>query len=169
MPKPLTLNEDFPTTDNLCKDAYSLSVISPAYASPSGELNAVLQYIYHSINFEKKGYKEYADTLKSIAIAEMLHLELLGETIYSLGSEPIYCQNPPTSFNFYSTKSVTYSRCLTDMLNDDILGEKKAIAQYTKILERLKNEQVKKIIARILKDERLHLETLCDILKNIGK
>lgn len=167
MPKPLTLNEDFPTTDNLGKDAYSLNIISPAYASPNSELNAILQYIYHSIMFEKKGYKEYAETLKSIAIAEMIHLDLLGETIYSLGAEPIYCQNPATAFNFYSSKSVTYSHAIKDMLNDDIIGEKKAIAQYEKILLRLKNEQVKKIIERILTDEKLHLQTLCDMLKKI--
>lgn len=164
MPQPLTLNEDFPTTEGICPDAYSLAVISPAYASPTGELNAILQYFYHFFNFNKQGYAEYANTLERIAIAEMLHLELLGKTITALGAQPIYCQNPPTAFNFYSAKYVTYSRNLVNMLEDDIIGEKQSISQYTKMLTRLKNEQIKSIIERILGDERLHLEKLKEIL-----
>lgn len=164
MPKPLTLQAEFPTTEGICPDAYSLAVISPAYASSTGELNTILQYFYHYFNFNKQGYKEYARDLESIAIAEMLHLELLGKTIIALGAQPIYCQNPPTAFNFYSAKYVTYSRNLINMIEDDIIGEKRAIARYSKMLCRLKNEQIKKIISRILGDERLHLEKLDEIL-----
>ena len=167
MSKPLTLNEPFPTTEGICPDAYSLAVISPAYASATGELNAILQYIYHYFNFNKQGLKQYAETLESIAIAEMLHLKLLGETILALGAPPIYCQNPPTAFNFYSTKYVAYSRNFANMIEDDLLGERHAISQYTRMLSRLKNEQVKSIVSRILEDEKLHLETLKGILTGL--
>ena len=132
-----------------------------------GELNAVLQYFYHYFNFDKQGYKQYAADLESIAIAEMLHLELLGKTIIALGAQPIYSQNPPTAFNFYSAKYVSYSRNLVNMIEDDIMGEKHAIALYNKMLCRLKNEQIKKIISRILADEKLHLEKLNEILKSL--
>lgn len=167
MSKPLTLNETFPTTDGICPDAYSLAVISPAYASSTGELNAILQYFYHFFNFEQQGLKEYAETLEGIAIAEMLHLKLLGETITALGSQPIYCQYPPTAYNFYSTKFVSYSRNLVNMIEDDIMDEKHAICQYKKMLTRLKNEQVKAIVSRILEDEKLHLEVLKNILNKL--
>ena len=167
MSKPLTLNEPFPTTDGICPDAYSLAVISPAYASSTGELNAILQYFYHFFNFEQQGLKEYAETLEGIAIAEMLHLRLLGETITALGSQPIYCQYPPTAYNFYSTKFVSYSRNLVNMIEDDIMDEKHAICQYKKMLTRLKNEQVKAIVSRILEDEKLHLEVLKNILNKL--
>ena len=167
MAKPLTLNEKFPTPDGICPDAYSLAVISPAYASSTGELNAVLQYIYHSFSFDKNNMEDIAETLVDIAIAEMFHLKLLGKTITALGAQPIYCQNPPTAFNFYSTKYVAYSRNLVDMIEDDIMGEKHAICQYSKMLKRLKNEQVKKIVSRILEDEKLHLEKLKEILNKL--
>lgn len=167
MPEPLSLHKPFPTTEGICQDAYSLAVISPAYASPTGELNAILQYFYHYFNFSKQGYEDYARTLESIAIAEMKHLEVLGKTILALGAQPVYCQNPPTAYNFYSAKYVTYSRNLTNMLEDDIIGEKRAIASYTKMLTRLKNEQVKSIITRILEDEKLHLEKLNEILSEL--
>ncbi len=167
MAKPLTINEKFPTTDGISPDAYSLAVISPAYASPTGELNAILQYVYHSLNFDSQGMKDIAETLESIAIAEMIHLKLLGKTISALGASPVYCQNPPTAFNFYSTKYVAYSRNLINMIEDDIMGEKHAICQYSKMLQRLKNEQVIAIVSRILDDEKLHLETLKEILSKI--
>lgn len=167
MPEPLTIHKEFPTTEGLCPDAYSLAVISPAYASSTGELNAILQYFYHYFNFEKQGYNEIATTLERIAIAEMFHLEILGKCIIALGAQPVYCQNPPTAFNFYSAKYVTYSRNLTNMIEDDILGEKRAISHYQKMLCRLKNEQIKRIIERILEDEKLHLETLKEILKGL--
>lgn len=167
MPEPLIINKEYPTTEGICPDAYSLAVISPSYASPTGELNAVLQYFYHYFNFDKQGYKDYALTLQRIAIAEMHHLKILGTIILELGAQPVYCQNPPTAFNFYSAKYVTYSRNLINMIEDDVLGERRAIAQYTKIICRLKDEQLKKIISRIREDEQLHLEELNRILKEL--
>lgn len=164
MPEPIRVNEPYPTADNISPDAYSLRIISPAYATFDGELNAILQYVYHSFFFGKKGYGEIADVLKGMAIAEMCHLNLLGETILALGASPVYSQYPSNPFNFYSTKYVAYSRSLKNMLEDDILGERRAIAAYQKMLRSLKNEQVKAIISRILADEVLHLEKLQIIL-----
>jgi bacterioferritin len=167
MPEPLIVNAPYPTTEGLCPDAYSLRIISPAYASSASELNAILQYFYHYFNFNCKGFSDYAETVERIAIAEMIHLRLLGETIIALGADPKYCQNPATSFNFYSAKFVAYSDRPIHMVEDDIFGERQAISSYCKMLVQLKNEQVKKIIARILEDEKLHLETLNKILKEL--
>ena len=164
MPKPITLSQPFPTTDEITPDALSLKIISPAYASSDSELNATLQYIYHSYFFARKGYYEIADPLEGIAIAEMMHLKLLGKTILALGGAPIYTQYPPNCFNFYSAKYVAYSRSLKDMLEDDIRGEKHAICGYKKMLSCLKNNCVKKIVSRILDDEIMHLEILEKIL-----
>lgn len=164
MPKPLILSQPYPSSKELADDAYSLRIISPAYASSTGELNASLQYVYHSFFFEKCGYKDVAEKLVSIAVAEMQHLKILGQAILALGAPPMYCRNPSTGFDFYSAKYVAYSRSLKFMLEDDILGEKQAIFDYNKILKKLKNAQVKKIVSRIRDDEILHLETLQNIL-----
>ena len=164
MPEPIRVKENYHTTEGITTDAYSLRIISPAYATFDGELNAVLQYIYHSFFFDRKGYTEIAGVLKGIAIAEMRHLDLLGETILALGAAPVYSQYPASPFNFYSSKYIAYSCSLKNMLEDDILGERRAISSYKKMLRTLKNEQVKSIIARILADEVLHLEKLQSIL-----
>lgn len=166
MPKPLTLPEPFPSTKDISADAYSLRLISPAYASSTGELNAILQYIYHSFFFDRCGYKDVAEKLVSIAVAEMLHLELLGKTILALGAPPVYCRYPNSGFNFYSTKYVAYSRSLKFMLEDDILGERQAISDYDNMLKKLHSRQIKEIVSRIRSDEILHLQTLQNILSD---
>lgn len=166
MPKSINVNEPYPTTDGICPDALSLRIISPAYAAPHSELNAILQYIYHAMFFERSGRKDYADTITGIAISEMHHLDLLGATILALGAAPVFSQLPPGCFNFYSAKFVAYSNSLKNMLEDDVLAERQAIAGYERMLNCLKNEQVKKIIERILEDERLHLEKFEEMLKD---
>ena len=167
MPKPMTADKPFPTTEGLCRDAYSLRVISPAYATPASELNAVLQYLYHYHHFKACGYADFADTIESIAIAEMMHLKLLGASILALGAAPIYTANPTALFNFYSSKFVTYSRSLVCMAEDDVRAEKQAIHDYERILRVLKNAKVKEIIERILEDERMHLAAFEDILHSL--
>jgi bacterioferritin len=126
-----------------------------------------MQYIYHSLIFSAHERQEDADTIKSIAIAEMLHLDLLGDTIIALGAQPIYSANPPSGFNFYSTKFVNYGCNLPQMIEDDIIAEKHAILSYQKMLPRLNSKQVKAIISRIIEDEKLHLTAFEKILNNL--
>lgn len=164
MPMPVAVNRPYPAIDGLCPDAYSLRIISPAYASSESELNTVLQYIYHSFFFEKHGNRDIADTLRGIAIAEMRHLELLGSAILALGAAPVFAQYPATAFNYYSAKYVGYSCTLKNMLEDDLRGERRAVAAYSKMLKCLRNEQVSAIIRRIQEDEKLHEEKLSQIL-----
>ncbi len=165
MLKSLIVDKPYPTTEGICPDAHSLNIISPAYASSESELNAILQYIYHSFFFEKHGREDIAEILTRIAIAEMKHLDLLGAAILALGSAPVFARYPASGFNYYSAKYVAYSCSLKNMLEDDIRGEKHAILGYEKMLNCLKNAQVKAIISRILEDEKLHLATLEGILK----
>lgn len=165
MPKSLICDLPYPSTSDICPDALSLKIISPAYASHDSELNTILQYVYHAYFFDRKGYDVYNETLMSIAIAEMMHLELLGKTILALGAAPIYSRCPANTFDFYSTKYVAYSCTLKNMLEDDILGEKRAIGGYEKMLKQLKNEKVSEIVSRIILDEKLHLETLQALYK----
>ena len=165
MPKPLRIDAPYPTTEGITRDALSLRIISPAYASSASETTAILQYIYHTFFFLKDKHADIADTLESIAIAEMFHLKLLGETILALGAHPVYSAYPPACFNFYSTKYVSYANGLKNMLIDDLAGEKHAVRAYENMLCKLKNKQVSDIIARILEDEKLHVTVLEGILK----
>lgn len=54
------------------------------------------------------------------------------------------------------------------MIEDDIIDEKRAINCYERMLWQLKNENVKKIIARIIEGEHSHLAALHKILCDIS-
>lgn len=167
MSRPLIIDKPYPTTDGLTPDAFSLRIVTAAYASSTGELNSILQYIYHSFNFTHNKMEKHAKTIEGVATAEMLHFRLLGDTVFALGAQPVLTEQPPFKYNFYSTKFVSYSRTLRNMIEDDIMAERYAICTYERMLCRLKNERVKEIISRILEDERLHIaafkEILCDV------
>lgn len=167
MPKPLIAEGGYPSLKDLQCDPYAARILSYSYATSAGELNASLQYIYHSINFSCRNDEKRAELLKSIAIAEMIHLDLLGEALIRLGAQPVYSFAPPAHYNFYSTKFVAYSRTLRNMIEDDIMGEKYAIYGYERMLPRLKNDTLRTLICRILDDEQLHLETLKSSLEEL--
>ena len=167
MTKPLIAEKPYPTTEGIAPDCRSLRIISPAYASSTGELNSILQYNYHAVIFNSKGLEEYAELIDSIAVAEMIHLKILGKLICALGAQPVYSLLPPAGFNFYSAKFVAYSRSLKNMIEDDILAERHAIMSYAHMLDRLRDDRVSGIIARLLEDETLHLKAFSDLLDKI--
>lgn len=168
MPKPLIEDKPYPSLEGIAPDCRALRIISPAYASSTGELNAILQYNYHAVMFDGKGLDEYAELIDSIAVAEMIHLKLLGRLICALGAQPIYTACPPAAFNFYNAKFVSYSRSLRNMIEDDVLSERHAVMSYAHMIERLRNDRVREVIARILEDEKLHLKAFTDLLNKIS-
>ncbi len=168
MAKPLIAEASYPSLKGLTCDPVSVRIISPAYAASASELTAILQYVYHSFNFACRGDRERAELLKSISMAEMMHLDMLGEALINMGAQPIYTAQPPAPYNFYSTKYVNYSRTLKNMLEDDIMGERHAIYSYEKMLCRLKNDTLKKLICRILEDENMHLKALAASLETLS-
>lgn len=165
--KPLICDLPYPSVETLQKDVRSGQIISFAYATLRGELTATLQYTYHHFYMGETD-KDDAETLMRIAIAEMKHIDILGEAMLRLGVSPKYVQCPNTQ-TFYNTSTVSQSTTPAKMLMDDIQGEMNAIADYQKMLFILKNEQVAAIIQRIILDEQLHLETLKTMLQKYSK
>ncbi len=154
----------YPTLDGIQEDKRTAQIISPAYADRGSELTAILQYVYQSFIFEGLGFDKYAKTLEEIALAEMMHLDILGSVLYRLGVLPVYTSCPPKKFDFYTTAAVCYENEPQKMIMADIKGETEAIRAYEKMLTKLQNEQVSAIISRIILDEKLHLATLKAIL-----
>lgn len=157
----------YPSLDGIEEDTAALKIISPAYAGDEGELTAVLQYVYQHILFDNMGCKDYANILIKIAVTEMKHLEILGSLILKLGAAPVYSYLPPYPINYYSARSVSYSKNPQKMILDDIAAEQYAIDTYTKMLCRIKNERIAAVIQRIRMDEEKHLATFKCILKEL--
>lgn len=161
--KPLVLDLPYPSTSDLTTDVRSGNIISFAYATLKGEISAVLQYVYHRFYFGLTN-KEDADTLLSVALAEMTHVDILGSAMLKLGTCPRFVQCPNTNA-YFNTSQVSKATSPTKMLMDDVQSEMNAIADYQKMLFALKNEKVAAVIQRIILDEQLHLETFKKLLE----
>ncbi|MBR2975015.1 MAG: hypothetical protein IKC47_04650 [Clostridia bacterium] len=164
MTKPLICDLPYPSIDKLTPDLRSARLISFAYATLHGELTAILQYQYHRLWTTNA---QIAGLLEQIAIAEMLHLSMLGKAMKQLGLDPTYKQSTQSHSLWYNTSAVSSSKTLSKMLLDDIAGEMNAIADYKKILSLLKNEEVAALIERIVMDEELHLARLSDAYRQL--
>lgn len=168
MPKPMIEDLPYPDLSGLTVDCKNARIIMPAYADSKSEMTAVLQYIFQSINFNVAGNDKYAAALEEIAIAEMKHLDMLGEALLRMGVSPTYVRRPPELCEFYSTCNVDYSVRPAAMLAADITAENEAIRSYEQMLCKIDNPTLNALISRILLDERMHLkafkEMYCEVV-----
>lgn len=164
MSQPFLAEKPYPSISDLSHNAYDARVISSAYATPTGALNAALQYFYHGLCFGASGKREQAQKLRCISAAKMVHLQFLGEALAALGAQPIFSAQPPASFRFYSTVNISCAHTLRNMIEDDIRSEKYALRNYNRMLSRIRCQSLKDLISRFTEDNELHLSALQEIL-----
>ncbi len=163
--KPLCADLPYPSTETLSVDVTSGKILSFAFASATGELSAILQYVYHQLHLWGTN-KQCAETLEAIAICEMRHLQILGQAMIKLGVNPRYVQHPNGCY--FSASCVSQSVAPQKMIMDDLRSELETIAEYKKMLFVLKNEEAQAIVERIILDEQVHVEALKSVLKEVG-
>ena len=151
----------YPDTSDIEVDRFSASIIYPAFIGAHSELNAIVQYAYHELEFNKQKNDSVAKRLLGISVCETHHFHLLGQTLKNLGAHSIFNNYPqcvkPSSFCHYKKE-------LDKMIIDDISSEMESIQIYSSMLKNLNNEKVKKVIERIVLDEELHLKVLKELL-----
>ena len=138
------------------------------YASPVGEDRAIHQYIYQ--NFDKFNEDPvFAKTLSQIAMVEMKHLELLGETIKLLGINPEFrFVDKNTNYLVYWNSSyVNYTTNIIEMLKSDILIEKEAIKNYRYHISIIDDKYIKALLYRIIEDEQMHIQCFNMLLNRV--
>lgn len=165
---PIRVELPYPSLDEIKPDLEAARIIAPAYASLyTSETTASFQYMYHYFYFDEYKMEKFAYTLENIAIAEMIHIEILAKMLLKLGVDPVYTVNPPMR-PYYNTSMVSYSKHPQKMLIDDIDAELRAISDYQSMVKRLRNEQVSAVIQRIILDEMLHLEEFKSLLAKLN-
>lgn len=165
--KALTADLPYPSLSALTPDKKQVDLLFTAYAAPTSELTAILQYVYHAMQFEKADMYDVSHALISMAISEMHHLHLLGQAIIRMGGDPEFVYNCNGRRNFYSTSAVTYSTDPCQMIINDITGENGSIEEYKHILDALDGAPLSALISRIIMDEELHLATLKNIYSEL--
>lgn len=151
-----------------CKNINYANLLLQDYAGSVSELTAVNLYIFQNISSMNE-FKDYSKFIKNIAIVEMKHLHLLGETIKLLGVKPVYTNSLCPCGQFWTGAYVNYTNRILDMLLEDIKSEKQAIINYEKHICLIKDRYIRKLLARIIEDEKLHLKLFKEMYTKYSK
>ncbi len=133
-------------------------ILSQDYAGMISEDTAIHLYTYQAFVLSDQN-PTISAVLHHIAIVEMKHLELLGETIKLLGIAPKYVTYSQDNIkHFWSSSSVNYTTSLPNMLKQDIKAETIAIENYISHKESINDKYIRELLDRIILDEQRHLE-----------
>ncbi len=108
-----------------------------------GEQAAIIQYLVHAYAM---GEGEMACEIEAIAREEMRHFDWLAETIVSLGGTPTIKRGDMR----------TSGELVSDWMKNDVLQEKDAIVLYEEHIKAIDNPKVRRLLKRILSDEKSH-------------
>jgi bacterioferritin len=118
-------------------------IISLLNQDLEGEHAAVIQYLVHAYAM---GEGEMACEIEAIAREEMRHFDWLAETIVSLGGTP----------SLERGDMRTGGEAVPDWMKNDVLQEKDAITLYEEHIKAIGDPKIKRLLQRILSDEKSH-------------
>ena len=142
--RPFMADLPYPPIQVREKNPSYANLLSIDYCGSVSELSAITQYINNEnrLSCEKC---PMARTLLGIAMAEMMHLQKLGELIVL----PEYLDIPEQ---------------VKGMLVADIEAERAAINQYEVHMKMIKDDCVNAVLARIIEDEQYHIMLLRSLM-----
>lgn len=158
----------YPPTQVSKQNKYYADLLSVDYCGMVSELSAVTQYIDNEIRLSKE-YCEISQTILSVAMAEMTHMQILGELILLLGGKLTYTANYNCEKVMWSPDSVDLKTNPREILLEAIFGEQSAIHQYKKHIKEIKDTNVTAVLARIIKDEEYHIFLFRTLLEKFDK
>lgn len=158
--KPIMVELPYPPIQVRNKNQAYASLLSVDYCGAVSELSAVTQYI----NNENRLCGEnctVAKVLLGIAMAEMMHLQKLGELICLLGgSIDFVARGQNGRARMWTPEYLVIPENPRKMLLADIEAESEAIKQYQMHINMIKDDCVNAVLKRIIKDEEYHIMLL---------
>ncbi len=165
--KPAMLELPYPPIQVKCRNRDYAELLKIDYSGAVSELSAITQYINNQnrMSCEKCSL---AKVILGIAIAEMMHLQKLGELIDLLGGEVDYgVMQPNGKQKLWTPAYLTLSSNIRKMLCAGIEAEKAAINQYRKHIGMIGDDCVKAVLLRIIKDEEYHILLLQALMEDL--
>lgn len=159
--------EPYPEVKVLAPNHQYALLLQDDYAGIVSEFTAISQYLYHHFFFENIN-KELGELLSGIAIVEMHHMELLGETIILLGGNPQIRGSYSTRGAFWNGSFVYYGNNTCQQLATDIQSEKDAIQIYREHICLIADPYIKQLLARIILDEQVHIKHFQKAMERFG-
>ena len=167
--KPIMLELAYPPIQVRERNPFYANLLSADYCGAVSELSAVTQYINNENRMSSEKCS-LAKTILGIAMAEMMHLQKLGELVFLLGGDVDYTvktQNGHTQM--WTPKYLTLPQNPREMLIADIESEKAAIRQYKMHIEMICDNSVNAVLSRIIKDEEYHIIVLQALMDELER
>lgn len=165
--KPAMLELRYPPVQVERRNPEYAGILAFDYCGPVSELSAITQYINNE-NWLCLTACPLARTLLGIALAEMMHLQKLGELIQLLGGEVSFSVRQPDGRQLLWTPDyLSLSRDARRMLCAAIEAERDAIAQYEAHMRKIKDECVNAVLRRIVRDEEYHIVLLRGLMEEL--
>lgn len=163
--QPAIASLPYPPVAVSAKNPAYASLLSIDYCGSVSELSAITQYINNE-NRLSFGHCSAARTLLGIAMAEMMHLQKLGQLIRLLGGSVSFAAKQPNGkMRLWTPEFLTLPDQPLKMIAADIESEQAAANQYRMHMKMIRDEQVNAVLARIVKDEEYHIMLLKSLLQ----
>lgn len=141
---------------------HDAALLAEDYAGAAGELSASLQYIYHHTVVQK--YPDVAEAMEKISIVEMMHMEKLAKAMLQLGSDPRLSAKE----GVWTARNIQYGGSLAEALHLDLAAEYAAIRNYEAHIRAAQDPGVRELLARIVRDEEVHVRCFQTLLAKYG-
>lgn len=165
--RPAMVDLPYPPIQAREKNQEYACLLSFDYCGAVSEMSAITQYI----NNENRMSGEQCPLARSIlgiAMAEMMHLQKLGELMHLLGGSIDFCARQPRGgTQMWTPAFLSISDHVGKMLYADIQSEKDAIDQYRMHIRMINDDCVNAVLMRIIKDEEYHIMMLQAMLQDL--
>ncbi len=163
--RPIMVDLPWPDIQVRSQNQIYANLLSADYCGATSEMSAITQYINNENRLSGRNCP-LARTILGIAMAEMMHLQKLGELIFLLGGNVDFVARHPNGKNVMWTPGyLNIPENRRKMLMADIEAEKSAINQYRMHVKVISDDCVNRVLERIIKDEEYHIMILQELLK----
>ena len=165
--RPILMDLPYPPIQVSGKNQAYANLLSVDYCGRVSEMSAITQYINNENRMSGKQCA-LAKTILGIAMAEMIHLQKLGELIFLLGGKVDFvARQRDGRQRMWTPEYLTLPEEIEKMLSADIEAERNAIDQYAMHIKKIEDNQVCAILERIIKDEEYHIMLLKTLQKKV--
>lgn len=164
--RPIMVDLPYPPIQVQARNRAYADLLSVDYCGAISEMSAITQYINNENRLSHE-MCQMAKTLLGIAMAEMMHLQKLGELICLLGGQVDFTAKMRNGRRrMWTPEYLNIPGNVQKMLSADIEAERAAISQYEAHMRVIEDCYVNAVLARIIQDEEYHIMLLQSLLKD---
>ena len=156
---PLNLPLPYPTIRVREENQFYANLLTLDYCGSVSERTAALQYIHGEscLCCHKCGM---AKTITGMAVAEMIHLQMLGEMILLLGGTIDFSIKTRTGRQMWTPEYTNLANHEEQIIAANLEAEQAAMEQYRQHMSLIEDDYVNALLARIVQDEEYHIMLL---------